>query len=172
MSRGMPPHFAPGTPGKAYYSDTNYQLLGLVIERVTSRTYAQALKEQVLEPLGLSRSWLEGETPPAGALPPAALCYRKQDLVLPQAMASFGPDGGIVSTADESMIFLRAFFEGGLFPVSRLEEMQHWNRVFYPFRYGTGLMRFQVPRLFSPFKRFPAADRAFWALRRLRLPMP
>lgn len=155
MSRGIPPHFAPGTPGRAYYSDTNYQLLGRVIERVTGRTYAQALDEQVLQPLGLEHTWLQGETPPEGAQPPAALCYRQQDLHLPQAMASFGPDGGIVSTADESMIFLRAFFGGGLFTTARLAELQHWNRIFTPFRYGTGLMRFEVPRLFSPFKRFP-----------------
>jgi D-alanyl-D-alanine carboxypeptidase len=155
MSRAIPPHFAPGTPGKAYYSDTNYQLLGRVIEHVTGRTYAQALDEQVLQPLGLNRTWLQGETPPEGAHPPAALRYRKQDRVLPQAMASFGPDGGIVSTAEESMVFLRSFFGGGLFPTARLAELQHWNRIFTPFRYGTGLMRFEVPRLFSPFKRFP-----------------
>ena len=31
----LTPRFAPSTPGKAFYSDTNYQLLGAVIEAVT-----------------------------------------------------------------------------------------------------------------------------------------
>ena len=30
-----------------------------------------------------------------------------------------------------------------------------WNRIFYPLRYGYGLMRFKVPRALSPFRAQP-----------------
>ena len=36
-------------------------------------------------------------------------------LYIPKAMASFGPDGGVVATVDDLMRLLRGFFEGDLF---------------------------------------------------------
>jgi len=71
------------------------------------------------------------------------------------AMTSFGPDGGIVSTANESMIFLKAFFNGKLFPKEYLDEMKDWNKIFFPLQYGIGIARFKLPRIFSPFKPVP-----------------
>ncbi|WP_026232326.1 serine hydrolase [Neolewinella persica] len=36
--------FAPGTKWKAFYSDTNYQLLGRVIETITNRSFNTMIK--------------------------------------------------------------------------------------------------------------------------------
>jgi D-alanyl-D-alanine carboxypeptidase len=155
-SRALTPGFPPGKAGKALYSDTNYQLLGLVIEQVTGQGYAQVLKERILDPLALHHTWLAGQQPPDGLPSVAPLRSGKQTLEIPRAMASFGPDGGIIATAGDLQVFLQAFFQGRLFAAERLPELQHWNRIFFPLEYGTGLMRFRVPRLFSPFKRFPA----------------
>jgi hypothetical protein len=33
--------------------------------------------------------------------------------------------------------------------------MKSWRRIFYPFQYGLGLMRFKLPRIFSPFSATP-----------------
>lgn len=30
-----------------------------------------------------------------------------------------------------------------------------WHSIFFPLEYGLGIMRFEVPWIFSPFKRFP-----------------
>ncbi|MGI5341763.1 serine hydrolase domain-containing protein [Streptomyces sp. CA-181903] len=44
-------------PGSRYaYSNTDYVLLGMAVEHVTGRPYAESLREQVIEPLGLSRT--------------------------------------------------------------------------------------------------------------------
>lgn len=51
--RAMPSPFAPSTPGRALYSDLNYDLLGRIIEVVTSSSYADAICKRVIEPLGL-----------------------------------------------------------------------------------------------------------------------
>jgi D-alanyl-D-alanine carboxypeptidase len=47
----LKPHFAPGQG--LYYSDTNYQLLGKIIENITRISLASALQNYVFRPLGL-----------------------------------------------------------------------------------------------------------------------
>ena len=56
-TREMPAPFAPGTPGRAVYSDTNYQLLGTIIERVTGMSFADAVQAHACDPLGLGDTW-------------------------------------------------------------------------------------------------------------------
>lgn len=147
-SRRIGPAFAPGTPGKALYSDTNFQLLGLVIELASGRSYAEALRTEVIEPLRLERTWLY--TDPADDRP-LPLRDGERRLLLPKAMASFGSDGGVVATVDDLMRFLRGFFEGALFDPAVLPSLRVWNRIFFPLQYGVGLARFKWPRILSPF---------------------
>ncbi len=49
---GLDPLFAPGA--KFNYSNTNFILLGTVIEEVTGRPYAEVLRSEILTPLGLN----------------------------------------------------------------------------------------------------------------------
>jgi D-alanyl-D-alanine carboxypeptidase len=57
------PYFAPGAPGQRHYSNTNYVLLGMIIERTTGEPLAASLRARVLEPLGMDRTSLEGFEP-------------------------------------------------------------------------------------------------------------
>ena len=36
-----------------------------------------------------------------------------------------------------------------------LDRMQRWKRIFFPFQYGLGLMRFKLPRILSPLSATP-----------------
>ncbi|MDH3398505.1 MAG: beta-lactamase family protein [Acidimicrobiia bacterium] len=148
----MKPPFAPGAPGKAFYSDTNYQLLGKVIETVTGDALEEVFRGLIYDPLSLTDTYLY--TDPSDERP-HHLYYQDHALRVPLAMASFGPDGGVVSTASESMTFLKAFFTGALFPADYLPELYHWNKIFFPLQYGVGIMRFQLPRYLSPFSPAP-----------------
>lgn len=148
----MPAAFEPGKSNKALYSDTNYQLLGRIIEISSGKDYQQALADFILSPLQLVDTYLYTDS---NDQRPVALNYKTGPLHIPKAMASFGPDGGIVSTVNESMVFLKAFFNGGLFPREYVAEFNSWNRVFFPLEYGLGVMRFKLPRVFSGFKPFP-----------------
>jgi CubicO group peptidase (beta-lactamase class C family) len=65
-------------------------------------------------------------------------------------MTSFGSDGGIVSTSAEMLIFIEGFFKGDLFPSEYINEMQVWNRIFFPMRSGIGLHLFKLPWFFNP----------------------
>jgi D-alanyl-D-alanine carboxypeptidase len=152
----MAPHFAPSTSGKAYYSDTNYQLLGALIEQVTGMTFEQALERRIIVPLSLSRTYPFTRDTIDRYDSVAAMLYGSKPAVIPKAMASVRADGGIVSSAGDGLIFLKAFMGGDLFPSAYLDEMQaHWNRVFPPLQYGVGLMLFALPRYYSPLQPIP-----------------
>ena len=60
-TRQMDPAFPPGNQGKALYSDTNFQLLGHIIEVLEGVTYAEVLRKDVFEPLRLDDTWRSEE---------------------------------------------------------------------------------------------------------------
>jgi D-alanyl-D-alanine carboxypeptidase len=143
MARRIGAAFPPGHRRRALYSDTNFQLLGQVIETLLGVPYAEAVRREIAEPLGLTRTWVY--TDPTDRTP-LSLRIGDRPLAVPLAMTSFGPDGGIVSTAGELMTFLRAFFEGGLFGRDTIEPPCDWRRIFFPLQYGVGVARFAMPR--------------------------
>lgn len=128
-SRTLRPPFRPGTPGKALYSDTNYQLLGRIIEDIHQAPFSEVVAQRILEPWQLAHTYVY--TDPSDQRP-RPMYHRSAPLHIPRAMASFGPDGGIVSTTADMMRFTQAFFSGSLFPASYLAEMQVWNRTSSP----------------------------------------
>lgn len=152
-TKRVPAKFAPGAKGKAHYSDTNFQLLGKIIEQVTGMKFQQACVEYLFNKLALTQTYVYTDSTDSLPVP---LYYKNRVLHIPKAMSSFGADGGIVSTSEESLTFLKAFFEGRLFPKEYLTELYDWNRIMFPLEYGIGVMRFKLPRIFSPFKPIPA----------------
>ena len=149
----MKPLFAPGTVGIAHYSDANFQLLGKIIEEITAKPYAQNCQDRIIRPLGLSQTYLYVDSTDSK---PKSLYYKKSPLVIPKAMTSFGPDGGMVSTCGELLTFIEAFFNGSLFPKSYLDELMIWNKIFFPMQSGIGIHLFKLPWYFDPFGAVPA----------------
>jgi CubicO group peptidase (beta-lactamase class C family) len=135
--------FTPGHGRRAFYSDTNYQLLGRVIEHATSTSYNEVLVQEVIQPLGLNDTWLYND--PADERP-LALRHRRQQLHIPNAMVSFGPDGGIVATSADLMRFLVAFHTGELFDPAVDALGGAYRRALFPLQAGVGHMRFRLPR--------------------------
>ena len=148
----MEPHFIPGTKNKAHYSDTNFQLLGKIIEQITQQSFAQNCRELIIHPLGLSHTYLY-QNPDDKA--PQSLYYQNKELNIHHAMTSFGADGGIVSNASDMRQFIEAFFKGQLFPQTYIHEMQQWNRIFFPMRSGIGLHLFKLPWIMNPLGTVP-----------------
>jgi CubicO group peptidase (beta-lactamase class C family) len=151
------PAFVPGEVGRALYSDTNYQLLGAIIEHACKLPFSDALTNEITRPLGLGATWCFTPATSRRYGEVAAMRHGSRELQIPLAMASVSADGGVVSTVDDSMRFLRAFFRGGLVSEPVLQELQGtWRRIFFPLKYGLGVMRFSVPMILSPFRRLPA----------------
>ena len=50
-----------GKPGQRhFYTDTNYYLLGLLIESITKKTFHEAMHEMIFEPLKMENAYLNG----------------------------------------------------------------------------------------------------------------
>jgi CubicO group peptidase (beta-lactamase class C family) len=130
--------------GKAHYSDTNFQLLGAVIEAATGLSFGEALHEWICKPLGLSRTALFDPTRDDNGrtLP---VYHKALRLDVPLILSSMGPDGGIVADTDDLMTFLRAFMAGQLFRPETLPALRDWRRLYFPLQYGGGLMRCKLP---------------------------
>jgi D-alanyl-D-alanine carboxypeptidase len=152
LSKRVKPRFAPNTKGKALYSDTNFQLLGKVLEQVYGTDLSTCMQEQIIQPLGLANTYLYLD---ATDTTPQTMYYKDKELPISQAMASFGPDGSIVSTSGDLLKFVEAFFAGAFFPVAYFEEMKVWNPIFYPLRAGIGIHLFRLPLMFEPIGKMP-----------------
>jgi CubicO group peptidase (beta-lactamase class C family) len=149
ITRSLTPRFPPGTSGKAHYSNTNYRLLGAIIEAVTGQPMAVNFEERIFKPLGLKHTYLFDWTAPCPDQIPATIYLNEAPANVPKYLSSNIPDGSLVSTASECILFLRAFFEGQLFDKALLKRMMAWNAIFFPMRYGYGMMYFKLPRFFS-----------------------
>lgn len=149
MTKALRPQAAPDS-GRSHYSDTNYQLLGAVIETTTGQSYGQALQTRICTPLGLSDTGVL-----LGADVGLPVYHKGQRLHVPQMLTSMSSDGGIISTLDDMLAFLKAFMEGRLFNREDAAQMRQWNRLFFPLQYGYGLMRVKLPRWMTAFRRTP-----------------
>jgi D-alanyl-D-alanine carboxypeptidase len=159
LIKKLKPNFKPGT--KAAYSDSNYQLLGKIIEEVTGQSIQEVMKHYIFEPLGLKNTYVYRDPEETS---PAPFYYGAKKLWLPQYMASIAQEGGIVSTVDEVMIFLKAFFSGVFFPNEKIESMKQWKMILPPpglFLFGVGLEKLWIPWIFFPIK-YPGEILGFW----------
>jgi D-alanyl-D-alanine carboxypeptidase len=105
--------FAPGQ-GWAY-SSTGYLLLGQVIESVTESPYADVLRAHILDPLGMTHTYLADLEPAATEIVHGYAWHEDAWLDITNwnyAMA--GAAGGLVSTPSELSVFIRALFRGDL----------------------------------------------------------
>ena len=146
--RKLEPTFKPGQKEKVAYSNTNYRLLGVLIENVTGQKIGDVFQDYIFNDLGLKHTYPYKDT---STINPVPMYYKSKELHIPQCMATITAEGGIVSTAKESMAILKAFFSGQYFPVEDLEELKDWNFIFFPFQcyFGVGLEKLWVPRIKS-----------------------
>ena len=167
----LKPHFPPQDPEAkkpvARYSDTNYRLLIAIIEKMTGKDQQKAFEELLFKPLELKYSYLPGESPLEPVDKHTTLWFKDQPLDIPLALRSFGD---FYSTTKDLIRFMRALVEGNVFkdPAVFSLMQKRWNRFGFsldparlrspgwPIEYGLGLMRFQLPPIFTSFKPIPA----------------
>lgn len=111
-----------GEPGEKWsYSNTNYTLLGMIIERSTGHDLATELHSRLFGPLGMTRTYLMVR-PPDGVKGPHGHGYypdangRLRDVDRFNASLAGAGAGGVVSTAHDVSAFQRAFTQGKLLP--------------------------------------------------------
>jgi D-alanyl-D-alanine carboxypeptidase len=117
-----------GKPGeKSFYSNTNYHLLGMLIAKVTGRSYAHAATELVFRPLHLAHTYFPGSDPAIRG--PHATGYFKypdgtlEDVTLSNHSYS-GAAGALISTPQDVNTFFRALLTGRLLSQATMKEIR------------------------------------------------
>lgn len=146
-----PPLFAPGT--SVSYSNTGYILLGMIINRVTGRSWASEVNARIIRPLGLRHTNTPGTFPFIAG--PHAEGYHSFGGVTPIDVTVFNPSGAdaagsIISTTADLSRFYRALAGGRLLAPAQLSEMEttvavpQLAAVWPGGRYGLGLAWFPL----------------------------
>lgn len=123
-----PPTFEP--PGSAYaYSNTNYVLLGQIIEEVTGHSYGKEIERRIIGPMRLSGTEMPGASPrirgphPHGYLPPMRDGGHLVDYT-EMNPSMLGASGQMISTTRDLNLFFAALLGGRLLPDHLLDEMK------------------------------------------------
>lgn len=125
MNRDL--EFTPGSVGK--YNSSGYYLLGHVIEKVTGKSYAQALDDMILHPLHMARSGYEF---------PERIVARK-------ATGYVRAPGGTFESA-APMYMPNGYSAGGMY--STIGDLLLWDRALYG---STLLSESSKQRMFTPY---------------------
>lgn len=118
----LPLMFAPGT--HMVYTNTNYNLLGLIVERVSGKPYLTFLRERIFAPLGMSSSSTLGNPPPGTS---AGYAHAKPGEPF-QSPTEMNPDfafgtGNMISTPVDLLKWDAGLLSGRLLNKSSLRTM-------------------------------------------------
>jgi D-alanyl-D-alanine carboxypeptidase len=104
-------------PGEDWsYSNTNYILLGMVIETATGSTAAEQYRSRIFEPLGLAHTYLGDAEPATVELVQGYISENEKWTNTTAWNVRWAwTAGGLVSTPSDLAIFIRALFAGELF---------------------------------------------------------
>ncbi|MEW5992699.1 MAG: serine hydrolase domain-containing protein, partial [Chloroflexota bacterium] len=151
-----------GAPGAGYhYANTNYVLLGLIVEKVTGQRLAEELRARFFSPLGLASASYQGVEPPAAQLPTAyryssvRLNARPTDVTDGTDIRPFtsittatGAAGSLAMSAADLARWARALYGGDVLPPELLDLMIQdaaATRTLAPaYPYGLGLQAFMI----------------------------
>jgi CubicO group peptidase (beta-lactamase class C family) len=106
-------NFAPGS--RFLYSNTNFLLLGLIIERLTKQKLGAVMEERLFKPLGMTDTMLAAEIDTVipnlatGYLGDDKAGFRRAGHAYPQ-----GGEGGLTSTVEDLLIWSRHFDDPAL----------------------------------------------------------
>ncbi|MGW7553847.1 serine hydrolase domain-containing protein [Streptomyces rimosus] len=127
LAMKRPPRDASGT---ASYSNTNYVLAGMIIEKVTGHSYAHEVQRRILTPLKLRETSFPGVRPRMPLPHPTAysrLHQRQPDAPVVDATAQnmswLGAAGEIISTTGDLNTFFRALTQGQLLGPEAMRKM-------------------------------------------------
>ncbi|MBN2434650.1 MAG: beta-lactamase family protein [Spirochaetes bacterium] len=136
--------FIPGT--KFEYSNTNYILLGMIIEKITGESLGDLIEKRICKPLNLENTFLADGT--RKLLPSYAFIFLGVQGSAPKGgdnLNYFWAAGGMYSTVADLSVFIEKLFSGSLFQKKNtLQTMiSDSDRITQNrFDYGYGIFKF------------------------------
>jgi D-alanyl-D-alanine carboxypeptidase len=137
-----------GEPGAQFhYSNTNYVVLGRIIEQVTGNAWSDEVQSRIAEPLGMAHTSLLTVTSAPGFAPVDGGFVDATDVEHPSLG---GPAGGMQSTGRDLLKFGTALFDGTLLSPESMTQMQAFipgddlSAYGITHSYGLGLERYET----------------------------
>lgn len=149
-------------PGKKhFYTDTNYHLLGLIIENITGKPFQVAMHEMIFEPLKMNHAYIQGYSKPKvdPLYHPANIYLNHANLIENKRIAKIDyAGGGVVAPLSEFLLFMKALVNGHLVKKTTLDRMINDDVTMgFPalgFNYGYSVWKPKVIPLLMPKKYF------------------
>jgi CubicO group peptidase (beta-lactamase class C family) len=135
---GLPLEFEPGTKFK--YNNSGYYLLGVILEKVTGRSYERLLQEEIFEPLGMKNTGYDRASP---VLKKRAAGYERSgglknaeylDMSIPYAA------GAMYSTVEDLLLWDQGLYSGKLLTAKSEAEYYRPGLSRYAFGWMVGNM--------------------------------
>jgi CubicO group peptidase (beta-lactamase class C family) len=143
ITRDMPLEFEPGT--KYAYSNSNYILLGYIIEKASGQSYADYLGSHIFKPLGMTHSgYGSNARPPKGLAEGFDLSSGKPKDAAPISMTVPYAAGALYSTVDDMAIWDRALLADKLMSKAS-HQLMETNQGPEVNGYGFGVQVFTQP---------------------------
>ena len=145
-------HFPPGRG--FHYSDTGYHLLGLIAENIAELPFHELLRKKIFEPFNMNHAHLS-RTEPAevSAHKVAKLYVRNTDVTSNKSLSFLYAGGGIVSTTNDLLTFMKALVHHQILKGETIEKMKaDCGRFFLGIDYGYGIMNIRTVPVFMPAK--------------------
>jgi D-alanyl-D-alanine carboxypeptidase len=144
-----PSIFEPGTAWR--YSNTNYLVAGMLVEKVTGHSYGREIRRRILTPLGLRETYVPGDASTIPGPHPRGYVRPGEDAPLMDITAInpsvAGASGAMISSGTDLNRFLGALVGGRLLRPAQLREMMKtWSTGDSDGRaYGLGLESRPLP---------------------------
>jgi D-alanyl-D-alanine carboxypeptidase len=125
---GQPAQFAPGS---AYqYTNANTNLLGAVVEDVTGQSYADALEERILQPLGQTDTrYLTDVEDWSAPHPVGYFVIDGVPVAQDENSSILGPAGSLFSTLDDGRVWAETLATGALLKPATQELRQIGHQI-------------------------------------------
>lgn len=153
--RNLKPKFPPGS--RNHYGDTNYYLIGLIIESICAKPYHEVMHELIFDPLGMDQAWIFGYSKPTKSLlyPMAKVRLDGIDIdSIPEIYRMDYAGGGVVAPLPQYLVFFKALLEGNIVKPETLQLMLTDSvRMGFPmigFDYGYSIWKFRPIPLLLP----------------------
>jgi D-alanyl-D-alanine carboxypeptidase len=151
-----------GKPGQRhFYTDTNYYLLGLIIESITKKPFHEAMNELIFMPLSMENAYISGFSEPKNKpqYPPAHIYLYNINFMDNKRIAQIDyAGGGVVAPLSEYLIFMKALVKGRLVKEATLNQMIYDDvKMGFPaigFDYGYSVWKPKAIPLLIPAKFF------------------
>ena len=146
-------HYEPaGVPGEAFlYADTNYDLLGLIVEAASGQTFHEVMTERIFQPFGLQNTWMHAHS----TAPYADVWLQDFNAAGASALSLDWAGGGLATTVDDLRTFLRSLLNNK--PISLDAFQAEWteNAMAKGIDYGYSLWRIRPGGLSFLLKSYP-----------------